>query len=73
MAQYVCKYCGVRSTDTGWTGRRCYKSPHGTHVVFDMTNKEKFVCKYCGVTSSDPGWAGHSCSKAPHGYHELLE
>jgi len=71
MAEYVCKYCGTKTSNpAGSSGSYC-PGPYKRHEWTDA--KEEHVCKYCGTKTSNPaGSSGSYCSQGPNNRHEWL-
>ena len=68
MANYYCKYCGVKSpTVANLTMSSCSRRP-GKHVLYEGSEKSQYTCKYCGVKSpSIASLTAGSCSRHPDG------
>ena len=71
MANYYCKYCGVKqSSISSLTGGNCLRHPDGKgkHVLYEGEEKKEYVCKYCGVKhSSISSLTVGSCLRHPNG------
>jgi hypothetical protein len=76
MANYYCKYCGLRSsTVSSLTGNSCLRHPfgayNGNHVLYEGREKKIYTCKYCGLKSEKLSHLiSADCLRHPNGTYE---
>lgn len=69
--RYVCRYCGLKTSNSAAAGNTCGRSPTGHHgIIFDQG---LYVCRHCGYKSPNATLAGSTCSRSPTKRHELLD
>ncbi len=73
MANYYCKYCGLRfSSVQSLTAGRCNRHPdgpcQGRHALYQGSEKSQYTCKYCGLKySSIQSLTAGRCNRHPDG------
>jgi len=69
--KFICRYCGMRTTNNMLAGCSCATSPTKGHVL--MHDRDFYNCKWCGRSFNNPFVVVSQCDKSPHGTHEIME
>ncbi len=70
MAQFMCCYCGNKTTNINNCGIKCTKNPNREWINIDGV--KQFMCCYCGSKTTPPLTNGTSCSKSPTKKHKWM-
>lgn len=73
MANFMCCYCGSKTTNISSSPANCTKNPSKVHEWINIDGVKQFICSYCGVKVTNPhSHSGTNCNKSPHKKHKWM-